>query len=149
MPFTGRRRQAVIGWRHRTKALIVTAGLMVDGGKVLLTQRKENVHQGLLWEFPGGKVMDGEEPRQALRRELREELAVEVEVGVLFDAVYHSYPELTVLLLVYRCKIQKGVPQPLASRALRWVAPRELEGIPMPPADRRLQKRLPSLPETL
>jgi mutator protein MutT len=130
------------------KALIVTAGLMVAEGKVLLAQRKENAHQGLLWEFPGGKVTEGEEPRQALRRELREELAVEVEVGALFDAVYYSYPEFPVLLLVYRCKIRKGVPQPLASRALQWVDPRELEEIPMPPADRRLQKRLRSLPET-
>jgi len=127
--------------------LIVTAGLMVAEGKVLLAQRKENVHQGLLWEFPGGKVTEGEEPRQALRRELREELAVEVEVGALFDAVYYSYPEFPVLLLVYRCKIQKGVPQPLASRALQWVDPRELEEIPMPPADRRLQRRLCSLSE--
>lgn len=128
--------------------MIVTAGLMVAEGKVLLAQRKENVHQGLLWEFPGGKVTEGEEPRQALRRELREELAVEVEVGALFDAVYYSYPEFPVLLLVYRCKIQKGVPQPLASRALQWVDPRELEEIPMPPADRRLQRRLCSLSET-
>lgn len=127
--------------------MIVTAGLMVAEGKVLLAQRKENVHQGLLWEFPGGKVTEGEEPRQALRRELREELAVEVEVGALFDAVYYSYPEFPVLLLVYRCKIQKGVPQPLASRALQWVDPRELEEIPMPPADRRLQRRLCSLSE--
>jgi len=130
------------------KALIVTAGLMVTEGKVLLAQRRENAHQGLLWEFPGGKVKEGEEPRQALRRELKEELAIEVEVGALFDAVYYRYPEFPVLLLVYRCRIQKGVPQPLACRALQWVAPRELEEIPMPPADRRLQKRLRSLPET-
>ncbi len=121
---------------------------MVAEGKVLLAQRTEKAHQGLLWEFPGGKVVEGEEPRQALRRELREELAVEVEVGALFDAVYHSYPEFPVLLLVYRCKIRKGVPQPLASRALQWVSPRELEKIPMPPADRRLQMRLRSFPET-
>jgi len=124
------------------ETILVAAGLITEGGKILVTQRREDTHQGLLWEFPGGKVMEDEEPRQALKRELREELGVEAEVGTMFEAVFHTYPEFSVLLLVYRCRIQNGVPQPLACRALRWVDLSELEQLPMPPADTPIRRSL-------
>jgi len=126
------------------KTIIVTAGVIIEQGKILVTQRKEGSHQGLLWEFPGGKVKEGEEPRGALRRELKEELDVEVEVGMLFESVYHPYPKFPVLLLVYCCRIEKGVLKPLGCHDLRWVDIEELKRLPMPPADDPICKHLGS-----
>ncbi len=132
---TGPREQAGTGLRNEMKTVIVTAGVILEQEKILVTQRKEGSHQGLLWEFPGGKVKEGEEPREALRRELKEELDVEVEVGTIFESVYHPYPEYPILLLIYHCRIVRGVPKPLGCRDLRWVCLRELKELPMPPAD--------------
>jgi 8-oxo-dGTP diphosphatase len=124
------------------KTIVVTAGLMTDGEKILLTQRGEGDDQELLWEFPGGQVEEGEEPRQALERELREELGIEAAAGELFDATFYPYPGHPVLLLVYRCRIEGGSPRPLGCRDLRWVDPDELEKMPMPPADEPIRNRL-------
>jgi len=87
-------------------------------------------------------VEEGEEPRQALQRELREELGVEAGVGALFDAAFYFYPERPVLLLVYRCRIEVGSPRPLGCRDLRWVARQELGSLAMPPADEPIRHRL-------
>ncbi len=124
------------------KTVVVTAALIIEEGKILVTQRKKDSLRGLLWEFPGGKVKEGEEPREALRRELMEELDVEAEVGMIFDAAFHSYPEYPILLLVYRCLIHKGSPKPIGCRDLRWVTPGEMEKLAMPPADDPVRRRL-------
>ena len=87
-------------------------------------------------------MKEGEEPREALRRELMEELNVEVEVGMIFDVVFYSYPEFPVLLLVYRCRVEKGPPKPIACQDLRWVTLRELEKLAMPPADDPVRRHL-------
>jgi 8-oxo-dGTP diphosphatase len=124
------------------KTVIVTAALTIEQGKLLVTQRMEDSSHGLLWEFPGGKVKEGEDPRGALRRELKEELDVEVEVGKLFDAVFYSYPEYPILLLIYRCRVEKGSLKPIGCHDLRWVTLRELEELAMPPADDPIRKHL-------
>jgi len=144
MPSIGRRMAAGIGWRDEMKTVIVTAALIVDRGKILVTQRKKDSSHGLLWEFPGGKLKEGEDPRQALQRELKEELDVEAKVGMLFDAVYHDYPEYPILLLVYRCWVEKGSFKPIGCHDLRWVTPRELEKLAMPPADDPVRQHLGS-----
>jgi 8-oxo-dGTP diphosphatase len=131
------------------KTLIVTAGVVIEQGKVLVTQRKEGSSQGLLWEFPGGKLENGETPRMALQRELKEELDVEVEVGPIFETVYYPYPESSILLLVYHCRIVKGLPQPLGCRDLRWVSLKELKDLAMPPADDPIRRHLFSFEEKL
>jgi 8-oxo-dGTP diphosphatase len=138
----GQRKEAVIASRDEMKTVIVTASLIIEQGKVLVTQRKKNSSHGLLWEFPGGKVKEGEDPREALRRELKEELDVEVEVGMIFDAVFYSYPEYPILLLVYRCRIEKGSLKPIGCHDLRWVTLKELEKLAMPPADDPIRKHL-------
>ncbi len=126
------------------KTVIVAAGLTIEQGKLLVTQRKKDSSHGLLWEFPGGKVKEGEDPREALRRELKEELDVEVEVGRLFDAVFYTYPEFPILLLVYRCRVEKGTLKPIGCHDLRWVTCKELEALAMPPADDPIRRRLGS-----
>lgn len=127
--------------------MIVAAGMVLDRGRLLLTQRKEDAHQPLLWEFPGGKVEEGEAPKKALQRELREELRIEVEVGRIFEVTFHTYPEHHVLLLFYPCRIREGVPQPIGCRDLRWFSLGEMNALPMPAADDALRKRLHSLEE--
>ena len=136
-----------IASRDEMKTVIVTAALIIEQGKILVTQRKKDSSHGLLWEFPGGKVKEGEEPREALRRELREELDVEVEVGMIFDTIFYSYPEYPILLLVYRCRIEKGSLKPIGCHDLRWVNLRELEKLAMPPADDPIRKHLGSFEE--
>jgi len=142
MPSTGRRNAAGIASRDEMKTVIVAAALIIEGGKILVTQRKKDSPHGFLWEFPGGKVKEGEEPREALRRELMEELDVEAEVGMIFDVVFHSYPEYPILLLVFRCRVEKGLPKPIGCHDLRWVTLRELEKLAMPPADDPVRKHL-------
>jgi len=129
------------------KTIIVTAGVIVEQGKILVTQRREDSPHGLLWEFPGGKVKEGEEPRKALRRELKEELDIEAEVGMIGEAVFHTDPEHPILLLTYHCRIEKGTPKRIGCHDLRWVNPDELEKLDMPPADDPIRKRLCSSEE--
>lgn len=124
------------------KTVIVTAGVIMGHGKVLVAQRKQGSPQALLWEFPGGKVKEGEEPREALRRELKEELDIDVEVGKIFEAVYYPYPNDPILLLAYHCRIEKGLLNPLECHDLRWVNLKELKELSMPPADNPVRKHL-------
>lgn len=144
---TERREAAGIASRDEMKTVMVAAALIIEQEKILVTQRKKDSSHGLLWEFPGGKVKEGEEPRKALQREIKEELDVKVEVGMIFDAAYYSYPEYPILLLVYRCRIEKGFLKPIGCHDLRWVTPKELERLAMPPADDPIRKRLCSLEE--
>ena len=137
-----RRKAVVIASRDEMKTIIVTAALIIEQDKILVTQRKKDSSYGLLWEFPGGKVKEGEEPREALRRELKEELDVEAEVGMIFDAVFHPSPEYSILLLVYRCRIGKDLLKPIGCHDLRWANLKELETLAMPPADDPIRKRL-------
>lgn len=130
--------------RDEMNTVTVTAALIADQGKILVTQRKEDSSHGLLWEFPGGKVKEGEDPRQALQRELKEELDAEAKVGMLFDAVFHTYPEYPILLLVYRCRVEKDSLKPIGCRDLRWVTLKELEKLAMPPADDPIRRHLSS-----
>lgn len=142
MPFTEQKRRDGIGWRDEMEILIVTAGLILQDGKLLITQRREGSFHGLLWEFPGGKVEEGEGPEQALQRELKEELGIEVKVERVFDVVFSADPIHPLLLLAYWCSIEKGSPQPIGCRDLQWVSLQELQGLSMPPADQSLRNRL-------
>jgi 8-oxo-dGTP diphosphatase len=130
------------------RTVIVTAALIIEQGRILVTQRRQDASHGLLWEFPGGKVEEGEDPRKALQRELKEELDVEVEVGMLFDVVFYFYPEYPILLLVFRCRVEKGSLKPIGCHALRWVILKELEEMAMPPADDPIRNHLCSLEKT-
>ena len=106
--------------------LVVAAAVVEREGRVMLCQRLPNAHNGLKWEFPGGKLEAGETPEAALARELREELDIDVAVGRVRDAVYHRYPDRDVLVLFYRCSISSGDPTAVQCNAVAWVKPEDM-----------------------
>jgi len=120
----------------------VAAGLVFRNRQVLITQRFPGSHQGGLWEFPGGKREPAETFEQCLVRELREELAIEIEVGNLLEEITHAYPDKTVRLRFYRCEWKQHEPQALGCHALNWVFRRQLRQYAFPAADARLLSRL-------
>jgi 8-oxo-dGTP diphosphatase len=117
--------------------ILVVAAVLVEHGRVLLTQRKRGTHLAGAWEFPGGKVEPGEDPRDALARELREEIGVLVTVGDPVEVTFHRYPEKTVLLLFFEAKRQEGSPEPRAIDVadVKWAGPEDLVDEMFPPAD--------------
>ncbi len=117
--------------------LVVAVALIDIDGRVLLAQRPEGKHLAGLWEFPGGKVHDGETPEAAVVRELHEELAVDITESCLapFTFASHAYDDFRLLMPLYVCRVWKGTPTPLEGQALRWVRPLAMASLPMPPAD--------------
>jgi 8-oxo-dGTP diphosphatase len=130
------------------KTTLVAAGIVFDDDKVLVTQRKAGSHLAGAWEFPGGKVEPGEDPREALARELAEEIGVDAVAGDIVEVTFHRYPEKAVLLLFYEATLRPGSPPPRAIdiAALRWAGPDELDESQFPPADvavlRKVRDRL-------
>ena len=127
--------------------VLVSAAVLVEGGRVLLTQRKRGTHLEGLWEFPGGKVEPGEDPRDALVRELREELGIEATVGDVVEVTFHCYAEKSVLLLFYEASRTPGSAQPRALdvAALEWAGPAELDSSRFPPADVAVLRKVAAL----
>jgi 8-oxo-dGTP diphosphatase len=98
-----------------------------------------------MWEFPGGKLEEGESPEAAVARECREECGIEVEVIDILDVTHHRYPDKDVLLLFYRCALVAGEVQNLQVAEHAWVPPSELAAYSLPPADARVVARIRSL----
>lgn len=121
--------------------LLVVAGVVRRDGRIMLCQRRPEVHNGLKWEFPGGKLEPGESPEEALARELREELCVDVRVGRIVDAVYHRYPDRDVLLMFYECEIVGGEPRTADCNAIAWVTAEALSSYDFAGADRAFVER--------
>ncbi len=123
------------------KTVLVAAVALIDpDGRVLLSQRPEGKTMAGLWEFPGGKVEAGETPEAALIRELHEELGIETWDSCLAPLTFasHSYEDFHLLMPLFACRRWQGIPQGREGQALKWVRPREMVGLPMPPADRPL-----------
>lgn len=121
---------------------IVVAALIERQEQFLIAQRRLTDRFPGLWEFPGGKLERGESPEEALRRECREELAVEVEVRRIREVLFHPYDSFSVLLLFYDCEIVAGEPQALDCERLEWAAFDKLEDYEFLPADKPLIRRL-------
>jgi len=120
---------------HQTLPLAVCAAIIQLQGKILLTQRLANKPHAGLWEFPGGKIEPGESPHQSLRREIREELNIEISVGPVLESAYHHYDCGNVLIFAYRCDWLSGTIQHLEVATHHWVAPRQLGNYQILPAD--------------
>ena len=123
----------------------IGAGLVWKGDRILIARRPEEGLLGGLWEFPGGKKEPGETLEECVRRELREELGVEVEVGQEFARVRHAYTHFRITLHVYHCRYLGGEPRCNACTDFRWVRPQELEHFPFPRANKLIVERLLNL----
>jgi len=128
--------RAVTG-RARPILLVAAVALVDIDGRVLISRRPEGKHLEGLWEFPGGKIHDGETPEMALIREMREELAIDTAESCLAPLTFasHSYPDFHLLMPLYVCRRWKGTVTPLEGQELKWVRPNALRDYPMPPAD--------------
>jgi len=124
------------------QSIDVSAALVFKNGKLLITQRHPDVHLGGLWEFPGGKREGDETFEQCLVREIREELAVEIAVGELFADITHAYPEKSVHLKFFICRLVSGEPEARGCAAIQWVGRHELDDYEFPAADAQLLEKL-------
>jgi 8-oxo-dGTP diphosphatase len=121
-----------------TKIVLVAACALVDvDGRVLIAQRPPGKAMAGLWEFPGGKVEDGEQPEQTLIRELKEELGITVTEACLAPLTFasHSYPDFHLLMPLYVCRRWEGMVSPTEGQSVTWVKPNRLRDYEMPPAD--------------
>jgi len=120
--------------------LVVAVALVDVDGRVLLAQRPAGKAMAGLWEFPGGKVNDGETPETALIRELKEELGIDVTESCLapFTFASHRYQEFHLLMPLYVCRRWSGAVTSREGQALKWVRATRLDDFPMPPADKPL-----------
>ncbi len=116
----------------------VVAALIWDGDRFLACQRPVHKARGSLWEFVGGKVEPGETLSQALIRECREELDIEVRVGDVFMELTHEYPDLTVHLTLFHASILCGMPKLLEHQAIRWITTQQIDELDFCPADRTI-----------
>ena len=117
--------------------LVVAVALVDVDGRVLIAQRPEGKAMAGLWEFPGGKVEDGEAPEAALIRELQEEVGIDVTENCLAPLTFasHAYERFHLLMPLYVCRVWDGTVTPRERQALKWVRPLDLKNYPMPPAD--------------
>lgn len=124
------------------KHLEVVAALIWDKDRFLICQRPKDKGCALLWEFVGGKVEPRESHEQALVRECREELGIQVSVGNQFMDVTHEYPDAVVHLTLYEATIVSGIPQRLEHQDFQWILPDEISQYPFCPADKAILERI-------
>ena len=124
--------------------VVVVAAIIRDGNRVLLTRRRQDAHLGGLWEFPGGKVEEGESLEEALVREIFEELGMTIRPGKLYFEKEHVYPDRTVHLHFFECRIVEGAPQARDVADFRWTPPEDLDRFEFPDANRPLIRKLRS-----
>ena len=127
--------------RSDLSRIVVTAAVIERGGAYLVTRRPGGVHLEGYWEFPGGKCEPGEDHETCLRREIEEELGVDVRVGRQIFEVAHEYPDRAVELHFFECELL-GEPVARLGQEMRWVAPGDLAALEFPPADTELIKLL-------
>lgn len=120
----------------------VVAALIWDGDRFLACQRPAHKARGLLWEFVGGKVEPGETPQEALIRECREELDIQIRVGEVFMDLVHEYPDITIRLTLYHATIINGTPKLLEHNAIQWMYPRQIPSYSFCPADKEILQEI-------
>lgn len=123
------------------KQIEVVAAIIRKGDTIFATQRGYGEFEGM-WEFPGGKVEQGEESEDALRREIREELAIDIAVGALLGTTEYTYPTFHLVMHCYWCHITEGEPQLLEHKSARWLSAQELLDVMWLPADIEVVKAI-------
>ncbi len=130
------------------RTVLVAACALIDAdGRVLIAERPAGKSMAGLWEFPGGKIEQGERPEETLIRELKEELGIVVSEPCLAPLTFasHVYPDFHLLMPLYVCRRWEGIPNPQEGQRLAWVKPNKLRNYPMPPADEPLVAHLMAL----
>lgn len=122
--------------------IVVAAAVIRHEGRVLLTRRIEGSHLAGMWEFPGGKVEEGEDPEATVVRECREECGIETAVDDILDVTFHSYPKKDVLLLFYSCRLVSGEVRHVGVADHVWALPKEIRSYPLPPPDERVVAKI-------
>ncbi len=122
--------------------VLVTAGILLKGERILICQRHHTDRYGLQWEFPGGKVQPGEDLKASLRRELREELSIEAEVGDQVFRLRHRYPDRQVEVVFFAVRDYEGEIRNRIFETVAWVTRQELPAYDFLEADRELVKRI-------
>lgn len=117
------------------KEINVVGAVVVNGGKVLSAQRSENMSLPGMWEFPGGKIEQGETPRDALVREMQEELCCTIEIGDQVASTRYEYDFGFVTLTTFYSKLVDGEPQLTEHSEIRWIEATDLESVEWAPAD--------------
>lgn len=124
------------------KTIVVVAAVIAQDGRYLVTQRRPTAVLPLLWEFPGGRVEATETDLDALKREVRHRVGVEVEPGAKISSVAHEYEHYTVELHLYECRLVRGTPSAVNVHQFRWVASADFEALPFTPADEASMSKL-------
>ena len=124
------------------KSILVTAGIVVNGDCVLICQRHHSDAYGMQWEFPGGKVEEGEELKTSLRRELAEELAIEAEIGEEIFRLRHQYPDRHVEVVFFAVPSFRGTVRNQVFEAVKWAPRASLAEFEFLEADRELVRRI-------
>ena len=125
--------------------VLVSAVALIDvDDRILISQRPQHKNMGGLWEFPGGKIETSETPENALIRELKEELDIDVSESCLAPLTFasHRYDNFHLVMFLYVCRVWNGIPIPKEKQKLKWVALTNLNEYPMPPADKPLIRLL-------
>lgn len=126
------------------KRIEVVAALIRDGDKIFATQRGYGEYKDF-WEFPGGKIEPGETPEAALKREIKEELATEIDVNEYVGTVDYDYPDFHITLLLYLCSMVSGNLELLEHESAKWLLASELDTVSWLPADLEIIPKLKSL----
>lgn len=127
----------------------VVAALIWKGDKFMICQRPSHKARGLMWEFVGGKVEEGESFENALIRECREELAIEIKPLDVFTEVKHVYPDITISLTLFNAVITSGEPVLLEHEDLRWIKPLEIDEYQFCPADKEILEKIKCITQIL
>lgn len=117
------------------KNIHVVGAVITDGEKILCAQRGTEKALPELWEFPGGKIEENESPQEALRREIKEEMHCEIEIGEQVEHTVYEYEFGIVHLTTFYCKLLEGTPVLTEHIAIKWLKPNELEQVEWAPAD--------------